>query len=312
MKGYFIRQSRDLKAQPVGYALVVKVKVNIDSTTQMIPYILTINGPRLRTEDVQVVAELLRRSDTDFNQSRMMAFPDWTVMANFHLVNWNHSRRAMMIPNGSKMRVEMPEGWDTLVQYHNENNLGHQINYYGSDSIKLPIVGDFVPQVQIDSEIKNTRGQQSSYLKARQIEKIPQLERAILAGQAMQDLTNEGQLTSNQIFQALMVSEDDVRIAEPLLHVSPNQGLTIAQYEDLVRQFGFGLENILAFEVKIRAKVLSTLYEESPRLFVQHRGRENRKIRDTLLSYYGGDLYQNFIKTIWNNKSISDSGLFPF
>ncbi len=309
---HFIRKSKDIDTQPDGYVLSVKVRVESGKETQVLPYFLTVNGARLSEADVRVAIALVKQSDPDYATSSQVAFPDWSQKPNLSLVNWYHSHRAMRLEKGQAKRVSLPQGWRKLVEYHNLNNQTGYTNYYGDSSIVTAMVGEFSPRVQFNGAIENTRLRQPGYLKPSRVVDMSPLERAIVAGQALQDSTDGNRSTQSQLFQVLQVSEGEVRAALPLLQVSPSQGLTLAQYRDLERQFGFGLRNVLAFEVKTRANVLANLYEESPDLFIEHRARENTKVRDTLLSHYGGESYRAIIESIWNNRDISDSGLVRF
>lgn len=305
---HFIRKSKDLRAKPDGYVLSVKVQTGSRSGVQTIPYILTVNGATLTEADVKVAIDLVMKSDVEY-QSDLIAFPDWSKNAN--LVNWDHSRRAMTLSKGKSQAVKLPEGWNTLVEYHNLNNRTNYTNYYGGDSISNPIVGTFSTGVQMVGQIENTHLMQPGYLKSKRIEELPALERAIVAGQALQDSEVSGS-KRKQLFQVLQVTEAQVQTGLPLLRVSPSQWLTLAQYRDLEREFGFGLRNILSFEVKTRGKVLASLYEESTDLFTEHRARDNQKIRETLINHYGNESYKSLVEAIWDMRQISDQGLTQF
>lgn len=306
---HFIRKSKDLRTQPNGYVISLKVRVGSGQDAKVLPYFLTINGASLTEADVRVAIALVKQSDPDYASSRLVAFPDWSQNPN--LVNWDHSRRAMRLETGQAQRVSLPQGWGTLVEYHNLNN-PRRSNLYDSNSIATAMVGEFSPRVQFNGAVENTSLMQPGYLRPKRIGDISLLERAIVAGQALQDSTDGNPSTQSQLLQVLQVSESEVKVVGPLLQVSPTQGLTLAQYRDLERQFGFGLRNVLAFEVKTRAKVLSSLYAKSPKLFIEHRARENAKIRDTLLSHYGGESYRAVIESIWDNRDISDNALVRF
>lgn len=306
---HFVRKSKDLRAKPDGYMVSVKVETRIEGSTKTIPYVLTVNGATLTQADVQVAVSLLLKSDAGY-QTRTIAFPDWSKNPN--LVNWDQSRKAMTLPRGRRAQVKLPDGWNKIVEYHNLNNRTNYTNYYGSDSIATPVVGEFLPIVQIVGDIENTRLLQPGYMRPKRIEEIPTLERAIVAAQALQDAKDSGQSSQRQLLQVLQVDQGQVQAVQPLINLSPSQGLTLAEFRNLESTFGFGLRNVLALEVKTRAKALSQLYEESPELFKEHRARDNAKIRETLIAHYGAEAFKTLLESIWDMREVTDEGLARF
>ncbi|HMN67355.1 MAG TPA: hypothetical protein PKC28_02345, partial [Bdellovibrionales bacterium] len=57
---HFIRKSKDLRAQPDGYVVSLKVRVGSGQDAKVLPYFLTINGASLTEADVRVAIALVK------------------------------------------------------------------------------------------------------------------------------------------------------------------------------------------------------------------------------------------------------------
>jgi formylglycine-generating enzyme required for sulfatase activity len=297
---HFIRKSRDLTAKPDGYVLSVMVEVGAHGQRRRIPYVLTVNGASLTEGDVRVAIDLVMRSAG----ASEVAFPDWSRAG--ALVNWDASKKAMVHARGTAATVTLPQGWSVLDAYHGQNNQTGYTNYYRREAIENALVGEFAAGVHFQGEVESTQQSLPSYLRPEGIAEIPKMERAIVAHQALQDGTGGASLR-RQLLGILNLEEADVEAIAPLTAVSPEQGLTLSQYRLLESRFGFGLREILAFEARTRAKILATLYGESPALLTEHGGRANAKVRQTLAAYYGRGRFKPIIEMIWDASDLSDA-----
>ncbi|MGE0763730.1 MAG: formylglycine-generating enzyme family protein [Bdellovibrionales bacterium] len=306
---HFIRKSKDLRLKPDGYIVSVAVEVATPSGSKTIPYILTVNGAALSQADIQAAVDLVIASESKFAGSKLVAFPDFAK--NSALVNWEQAKRALTHKKGRPTTVKLPAGWKQMDEYHNLNNLTNYTNYYRGEAIETAIVGEFSPIIHRVGKIENTTLQQPGYSRPRRVADVNRLERAIVGLQALQD-SESNQARRSELFGVLQVNASEVSAVEPLLNLSPDQGLNISQYRALEKESGFGLKNILAFEAETRAKVLTDLYEEGPGLFTEHRARDNAKVRDTLLKHYGHEDYQSLIGSVWDAREISDDDLLKF
>ena len=317
VKVHFIRKSKDLKTPPDGYVLSVAVQIETHSGLKKIPYILTVNGVTLSKTDVQVVAELVRNSDPEFANSKLMAFPDFTK--NSHLVNWHEEKQALTHQSAKKMKVQLPDGWNILDDYHKDSNQTNYKHFYRAEAIDEAWVGAFDPPVQfkangdnngqkVENKIEIIYLEHPGYLKPRNIESVSKLERAIVANQALQDSNND----RGSFLNILKIKDAEVKAAAPLMRVSKELGLSLKEYRELEKYFGFGLQNILAFEAETRTKVLISLYNESPEIFIEHQARSNIKLRNLMFEYYCQDNDLALFKAVWDSKEISDQQLLKF
>ncbi|MBL7713867.1 MAG: hypothetical protein JNL01_00275 [Bdellovibrionales bacterium] len=248
---YWIRKDKDVEAKPSGYVFVSEV--TLDGKT--IPYIITINGPTLTSDDslevVRMVAEL-RGSDevilSDFNVN------NW-------LVNFGTIRTALKSIPGKEVQVTMPPGWKVVEDYQNRNAPAGYSNYYASSRVKSAIrssVSDIRKMARKTSRSESI----VRYTLAKDLEKIPALNRAITAANAAaKDAAGTRADALDLIRKRLKVTPEQHLLGQKIVDLSPLQPMNHELYQKLKTVFGYKPAQILNLDMATRAHSLRNIFE---------------------------------------------------
>lgn len=301
-KVHFIRKGNDLSEQPVGYAFSVPVMVD----GKIVPYILTVNGVTLTKVDVEMAVRLIAE---DF-QAKEVVLPDFHIRhgsdtwdSNLALVNTDASREGMTSKPNRKVNVAFPAGWGIVDAYMRDHQASGYRNYYYGPRIQRAYLNSLTSRdARILESARVESDTQPRYQPVEDLLQIPLIQRAVVGVQALSDQ----QTKVADVLQVLNLKDAQIKAARPLIELSSQRTLTLKEYRLAEEELGLSLQNILELEPGARAATLRSLYNEEPKLFVEHQARSNPKATNALIDAYGPS-FANEIRSILKARDLSDA-----
>jgi hypothetical protein len=247
VKVYWIRKNDVFSTQPDGYALVVPVIYE----GRTLPYVVTINGPRLGTANVRIALDLIAK---DWNVRDIIVTD---VERNPLVMNTEAVKKGFAFEGSESVEVALPPAWDRVTQMLNARGAG---SYYDGQKLKSARL------VHLDAaSLAQYRGAVQSYPQISDLGTMALLDRALLA--ALSSLGHrEG--TFNQethdrnvrdILQALQVSVRQHEVAGNIVKASDNRPLDLNHFQEAKAELGFTERDLTSLDVLTRAHTLGAL-----------------------------------------------------
>jgi formylglycine-generating enzyme required for sulfatase activity len=108
-----------------------------------------------------------------------------------------------------------------------------------------------------------------------------------------------------EIRSILNLTQNQIQAARPLTELSSTRTLSLSEYRLAEEELGLSLQNLLELETAARAATLRALYREEPKLFTEHKARNNPKAINALIDAYGSS-FPDEIRAILKSNDLSD------
>ena len=243
VRTFWIRKSCDYDSKPLGYVIIIEIA----TATSFQPYILTINGPTLKTIDCEAIFALISKQ----YKNKEVYLSD--LNKNYYYVNTSSIAKAFTHAEGHAKTIDLPAGWEILdsLRFEYENYYRSSQSCYVKEvtNINLSMIDKWHDEQCVQA-----------YVVPNDILSMPKLTRAVLYHYYQRTDVAVGDVENVQ--QHLCLSDDDVGAVCEMLLVYRDEQITPEILKQLNQSFGFGLKEFSKLKLSARASVLRWIYDE--------------------------------------------------
>jgi len=237
---FWIRKSASFEGQPNGYVLVTLAK----SGEKIVPYIVTINGASLSSDDVSHVVSMI----AEHYGTEHVLLPD--LAKNPALINSTAARDGMSRAESTKVKITLSDNWIAISKDTTENKIAYG-NYYNHESLEEAYLAKVAhPQSVVSVPPKLAYTKQSNF------DTLPLLDRALLAASIL-----DGDLTYRpDVMRIYHVNEEQINAADAILNRMSSEtqpdGLNALQLDTAQRILGFSEKHLMKLDAVTRAMTI--------------------------------------------------------
>jgi len=241
-KVFWIIRSDNENEKPAGYVLIAECDVN----GEILPFVVTINGPTIQTVDCHMVYKLL----SILYKCDEVLIANWNK--NEYLINSTNIRDSINTIKNTEVQVNIPPAWDCIPSG------GYFQDYYAISDLQN---GLKINTQDISTQITKIHPiEYKNFYTKSKIEEVSLTGRSIISYYFNNLIKEKSEM--EEIEETLNISHEHTINIKLLVDLYQNENLSVKNFKVLNKNFDFNLSDFSRLSLPTRSKILRDLFTE--------------------------------------------------